>query len=321
VFGNVGVRVSTRSGTPARSADGRDAALLLPGRSAADSQRPQNANHGGKGVPVAFAQPAALSYTIACAPDDLQFANAITGAAIQTSDAPPDEAVRSVHPWSFTAEPPAADIALGPGTVALHATLNVPRGSRLVIAPGTTVQLDSGVGIDCAGALIADGTEAAPIQFGKAGGAAWGAIAVRGATIVRMQHVALRGGGPMDVGRAAFTGMLTLQNCPQVSLSHCEFEGADGPAIALLDSNAELAKSRLHDLHGDGIAVEQSILVARDSRIGFCWAAAVRAGAGAQVLLEQCELIGCRAIVAEVDGGRAELRRCRTDAEGAGTPR
>lgn len=240
VFGNVGVRASTRDGRPPRAADGRIADVLLPGRTAALADEPQH-RVDGIGIPAPHPLPAPLRYEVAAPAAELSFRNVITGAPVAPAAwAPEPVPLRSVHPWSF---PPPADgaLELGPGAVTVTQRIEAGRGQTLRIAPGTELILGPGAAILVRGRLLAEGTADAPIRI--RGGAGSGGIAAVGSPEVRLRHVLLTGLQHWQQGHRAFRGALELQSCGHAELEDCRIEQA-GAAVAMRVSRSPVRMVR-----------------------------------------------------------------------------
>lgn len=313
VFGNVGITVAREDGALPQGPDGTAATLLLPGRSLTERDRPQHRDERGRGVPAPFPEPTSLSYVLVGEPDELRFANAITGAALTPTAPPPATPTRSAHPWSFR-PPVVADVVLGPGPVDLASTVYVPAGARLSVHPGTTIRLAAGVGIVCAGDATLVGTADAPIELIPAGDDPWGALALTGSPRVRIACATLRGGGAMTHGHRLFPGMLTVSDTTAVRIERTHLHAAHGAAMTLSRASATLAACRVGPTFGDGIVVDNGELTAAATRVAFCRGRGLFVGAGARALLDRCELTGNDVDTAVADGGAI------TDAPAA-TPR
>ncbi len=97
--------------------------------------------------------------------------------------------------------------ANSPYTVA--ANLAVPAEATLVLQPGVTVQFASGVSLNVAGIINAEGTATAPVKFvGSPGVVSWGGIQILNSPALNIfRHSVFSGASPGNAAAAAF-GML-----------------------------------------------------------------------------------------------------------------
>lgn len=126
--------------------------------------------------------------------------------------------------------------AQGPYVVTPH--LIVPAGRTLTIEAGTTVFLGANVNLSVAngGRLLAQGTETAPIRFGRVpGGAVWGGINLNG--------------GP---------------DSPETVISHAHIEGNSGIAINALDATLALDHLTFGNTTRQYVSVDRSSFVISD---------------------------------------------------------
>lgn len=140
----------------------------------------------------------------------------------------PSPAAEAVNTYSLAAAPlveAATAIRLGPGTVALTATLETAEGQPLEIAPGTRLRMGPGVSLIARGPLLVRGTQTHPVVIERlAPREAWGGVAVLGAAGAgsRIEGCRLDGGSVPRSDRFTGAGMLHIAHAPGVVLGDCE---------------------------------------------------------------------------------------------------
>jgi hypothetical protein len=155
------------------------------------------------------------------------------------------------------------EIKLGPGTVVLHEDLRVRSSQRLVIEPGTVIQLATNVGIYSEGVVTAIGTKQQPIRLERLEpGQPWGAFAAFGASSEgsRFAFCSVKGGSTGTCGARRFKGMFNIYNCPQVTIRDCHFaDNAVGDdTVNLAESKFEISRCTWQDALADGLDLDMS---------------------------------------------------------------
>ncbi len=157
-----------------------------------------------------------------------------TSKPIHCADDYRDEAgQQSPHPWCY-AKQPMQTIALGPGVVEVLETKTFAPNQSVVIAPGTTVRLASGVSLIFTGRVEARGSSELPISF-EARDRAWGGIAIQGpaATGSRFEYVRFRGGSRPSSSTSFWPGMVNIQDTALITVNHCTFSENAQSTVAL----------------------------------------------------------------------------------------
>lgn len=309
VFGTVAVQLRRRDGQPVLSADGHSARLLWPGLSAQSFAAPQHRAADGTGVAAPHPRPAPLAYRIAAPVEELTAHNPFTGAlVVPAATGPAPLPLRSIHPWAHA--PAASGVhRLGPGTVEISTDLRLAADCALQIAPGTTIVLRAGAGIECRGEVRADGTAAAPITVRSDGGAT-GGVACIGSPSVQLAHVHF-------VETVAWSGAgaapaLALRGCRQATLQSCHIERASGDALVIAGGTANLQQCRVQLCAGTGLFAVGATVVATDCAVAFAQTGCI-ARDGASLHLRGGSLRGnLRGAVADrstrgYPGGRVQL--------------
>lgn len=105
----------------------------------------------------------------------------------------------------------AGDQRVFSGNVKLEQDLIVDRYSKLVVKPGTTLELDEGVSIvSRGGELSFVGTEEEPIIVRGSNGARWGVLAVNNSGKGIFKHVDIKGGSDATVDFVRYDGALSF---------------------------------------------------------------------------------------------------------------
>ena len=122
------------------------------------------------------------------------------------------------------------------GTVTLNSNYSIPSGESLIIEPGTTVQLASGVSIDASGVIDAVGTAAEPITFTSTGGTSpgsWGSIIINGSGA---ENSTLK---YCDINYATD---LEVNNTSNVTITNASISNSSGTDISVYNSSSFLAE-------------------------------------------------------------------------------
>jgi hypothetical protein len=96
--------------------------------------------------------------------------------------------------------PPYRQKTVGPGVVKVVSNVLIPATSRVLIEPGTTLEIATGRGLDVLGELVAPGTRDLPIVFRPQDPqGTWGNVYVKGGNLTLVQCTFIRGNGtPTD---------------------------------------------------------------------------------------------------------------------------
>jgi hypothetical protein len=161
------------------------------------------------------------------------------------------------HPWTFPVRQPRRHVLAG--TVRLPATLRIPEGDTLDIAPGAELRLDPDVSVIVRGLLRARGTALRPIRVVPSDPVLpWGTFSLQGhgADGSVVEHTEfVRGGGAL-VDRIEYIGMVNIHRADRVTFSHVVFRGnirSDDTFHALHARDVVLRNSRFVDANSDAV--------------------------------------------------------------------
>lgn len=336
VSGAAAVRVTTAAGeVPPVDGDPAAPGLLYGGLSEALS------DYTGFAYERAFtgryhgAQPAPLTYRVAAPADALRFHHALTGAAVTPTAAPAASSARTVHPSGFRA-PATADVVLGPGELSLREDLHTDVGQRLVIRAGTTIRLGAGVGIYPRGQTRIEGTAAAPVKLVPLDPEPWACLGVAGAATsgTRFEHLEAWGGSLGTNGSVRFKGMISVYDCPEVTLrgcrfganllsddavnlgecdqilvEDCEWREARSDALDLDMCGGVVRDSRWIDSGNDGLDMMTCRLLVERCTFEGSGDKGISVGEGTRVLVRDCAITACHIGLEAKDACRALVQR------------
>ncbi|MDJ0836381.1 MAG: CotH kinase family protein [Acidobacteriota bacterium] len=102
----------------------------------------------------------------------------------------------------------------------------VIESGRVVIRPGTRVQLAAGVSLIIKGNLVAEGTAQAPIVFESLDTEPWGVLALQGhgADKSRLSHCIFRGGSGYKQPLTEYSAMFSVHHADHVVVRDCTFD-------------------------------------------------------------------------------------------------
>ena len=160
-------------------------------------------------------------------------------------------------PAGFVADATTTEVVVGPGTVSLQGTLSLPRGWKLVVRPGTTIEAGAGALLEVRGDVRWVGTPEEPIAVKASGADAWGAIAVLGERTrpveVAIADASFLGGAGSSTGSVAHTGSLALYDA-HVRLERVELgDNTSEDALNLRNCTFEARDCRYHDGKSDAV--------------------------------------------------------------------
>ncbi len=181
----------------------------------------------------------------------------------------PIAAGRSWSPWAFRASEPG--IQRLAGSVRLAADLHVSAGGRLIIEPGTVVQLDPDVSIAAYGQVEARGTPDRPIRFRQAvAGRPWGALVLQGAGANGsvFEHVEFTGGGGARLGRVEYKGMVSVHRARSVHFLNARFADnlRSDDALNAVHAEVTLRRCEFSRVVGDAVDYDYSSGTIEDCR-------------------------------------------------------
>lgn len=215
------------------------------------------------------AEPVPMSFIVAGSADELTFTNAISGEVVRPgpwiADSRPCRTLRFPDP-----APKPAEVVLGPGIVHLSSPLTIDSTQRLVVRPGTRLRMGPGVSIFSRGPVIARATEAEPIVIEPDPLEPWGAIGVSGPNTAGtvFAHVAVHGGGDARWVGLHFKGMLSVYDCPDVTLEDCRFgvNARGDDAVNLAESTVRVVRCEWYGARADGLDLDQCVGVVEKCR-------------------------------------------------------
>ena len=285
VGGNVAVRMLKSQGGSTQLGTNTKAELLYPGFA-----------KGNKSKYGYYLEPKALYYEIEGTPDTLHFMNAITETPVTARKLLDRERenVAAVVP-RVNMSPTRDDVALGPGTIVLREDLHTLPGQTLIVRPGTTIRLATGVGIYPQGKVLIEGRQDNWVTIEPADAEPWASLGISGAATSGscIEYLRLSGGSIGTNGSARFKGMLSIYNCPDVVLRHCEFGknliGDD--AVNLAESRVLVEDCAWNDAQADALDLDMCVGIVRRCR----WNNSGNDGLDSmtcQLLLEDCQISG-----------------------------
>lgn len=122
------------------------------------------------------------------------------------------------------------------GTVTLSSSYSIPSGQSLIIEPGTTVQLGSGVSINASGVINAVGTAAEPITFTSTGGTSpgsWGSIVFSGSGADKSS---------LKYCDIDYATDVEVNNTSNVTIANCSISNSSGTGISVYNTSNFLAQ-------------------------------------------------------------------------------
>ena len=133
-------------------------------------------------------------------------------------------AIASYHPWTRLVRTPRVVTIQGPEYI-LEDTLILRPEDSLTIEPGTTVKLGENVSILAQCRVDLSGTKEAPISFVPLDAEKpYGVVALQGAGAngSQVRHARFEGGSHAWIERIHYTGMLTVYDAEDITISDCE---------------------------------------------------------------------------------------------------
>ncbi len=158
--------------------------------------------------------------------------NNVTGAIVNVQPLGdlPNDTVKGTRPFAFDdGRRVEKTIMWGPGKIQVDADVIIPRTTKLIIAPGTTVALAAGASILCYGPVSAQGTAESWIRFIAQTEQPWGVLALQGdgASGSEFHYCHFTGGKDGWMDHVFYSGMVSAHNS-DVLLEDCVFEAAQG---------------------------------------------------------------------------------------------
>ncbi|VAX41530.1 hypothetical protein MNBD_PLANCTO02-3210 [hydrothermal vent metagenome] len=231
VFGTVAIKVRKKNGTPltGRDKEAGKTDILFPGLTEKVYESIFQPERHAVNVPYVRAAP--MVYLVDAPADQILITNAITGHPVQSVEQDVLEGIsvngqaRTFSPSLFIEEK-RKDVVLGPGKVVLKKDVYVGPKQRLIIHPGTQLILAKNVSLFSRGKVNAIGTRNQPIQITSLEKKPWGCFGISGAETAgsRIEHVKISNGSIGVSNGIHFKGMLSVYDCPDITLRHCRFE-------------------------------------------------------------------------------------------------
>jgi hypothetical protein len=239
----------------------------------------------------------------------------------------------SPHPWCYSDRVPET-VRLGPGVVELAETRVFGAEQSVVIAPGTTFRLGSGVSLIFYGHLDARGTSAEPIRFEPLDGR-WGGLALQGPATAgsRLAYLELASGTRPEAGLAHFPGMVNVHDSRDIELAHVRlarnrhsddalhvayvkdfkledatFAETAADAVTLEYTTATLDRLRVVQAGGNGLGLTGSTVELTRSELVKWVGSGIVAGHRSEVTARDSLLTGGKYGVVLKDGSSASLR-------------
>ncbi|MEE3372032.1 MAG: CotH kinase family protein, partial [Planctomycetota bacterium] len=285
-----------------------------------------------------YLEPKVIYYEIEGEPDTLHFRNSITGMPVTVRTL--HDSVRGNAPSVVRREkesPTRDEVVLGPGTIVLRDDLSTLPGQTLIIRPGTTIRMGAGVGIYPRGKVLIEGRQDKWVKIEPADNEPWASMGISGAATKGscIEYLRLTGGSIGTNGSARFKGMLSIYNCPNVILRHCEFGknlvGDDAVNLAESrvlvedctwnDARADaldldmcvgtVRRCRLNNSGNDGLDLMTCQLLIEDCQISGSGDKGISIGEQSSVVARQCEIHDCLTGTEIKDASRLLLRDSR----------
>ncbi len=171
-------------------------------------------------------------------------------------DLPLTEFIRSQHIFTIDQQDPSR-LVIRADSYDINQTLVIPRGSVLIIEPGTTLRFRAGRSLISYRAIIARGTEAEPIVFtAQNPRLKWGAVGIVRAEKSVFDNVVFEHGRRARVNNIDFFGSLTAVDS-EVEILNCRFDnlfGKDG--VNLRNCRVLVRNNIFRDIFKDGIDLD-----------------------------------------------------------------
>jgi tetratricopeptide (TPR) repeat protein len=138
------------------------------------------------------------------------------------------------------------------GTKVLSSNYTLPSGQTLIIAPGTTVKLGSGVSIIVDGVLDAAGTSSEPITFTSTSGtsaSSWEDIELNGSGA---------SGSTISYANIQYAYEIDVENVPDFTISNCDFLDNQKSVYAYNSSGSILYNTMTSNSNGHSIEILNS---------------------------------------------------------------
>jgi hypothetical protein len=144
----------------------------------------------------------------------------------------------------------------GPGVHQVKASVTVPLGATLTVAPCTRVEMARGTNLYVYGRLMVEGADGAPVDFvSTLSGKRWGAIWLKtGGTADLAYATLLGGGGSLAASQSDTMGSPLYVNGlgdSPLRVDHVTVEGATGVGVALVNAGFASGSTAL-TVHGSG---------------------------------------------------------------------
>ena len=238
--------------------------------------------------------------------------------------APEELETVSLHPWSMPKTAPAEKVRehIWSGEVILKDQVKIPEGERLVIRPGTRIQMQEGRFLEVNGELVAEGTAEAPVVFAGEPQREWGGIVVLGKpqhpASAHLSNVWIRNGAgrrygkpgvlcarftDIDMDRCVFSDLPGQGNdainarTSNIHITGCVFENIGSDAVDLDYCQGEIRQCLFLSIGQDAIDVGASSPVIRNNIILKAQTKGVSCGEGAGPLIFNNYIAGCGAAV------------------------
>lgn len=216
---------------------------------------------------VKYLEPTPIRYQLSGSPNDWSFYNSLSHELIEFGFR--DDQATSSHSEKLAATRTLAEpqpeqlvqnIEIGPGVVTLEQDLFINEQSSLTVNAGTELRLEAGVSILSRGPVRFLGTIDAPIRVIEASASPWGCIGVSGEQTggTKFEYCEISGGSIGKLDHLRFKGMLSVYDCPQVSLRNCaigkNYIGDD--AVNLAESTIVVENCSWHDAKADALDLD-----------------------------------------------------------------
>jgi hypothetical protein len=219
------------------------------------------------------------------------------------------------------------------GSVRFEETVIVPRGTHLLIAPGTDITLERGASLLLYGGLTCVGTETQRIRVHGVDGVPWGTFAViRPEETVRIQYTDFRDGGQKQANGMLFTGGVAVhegdleilhtrfsdmqsEDALNIKYGHlvmrdCLVERSASDALDIDVGTGEVRDSRFLDIAGDALDVSYSEVTLKGNEIENIADKGISVGERSRPLIEDNLIKNCSIGISCKDLSQARVNRC-----------
>ncbi len=281
--------------------------------------------------------PAYAFYQLQGKPDNYHFTHRLTGKNLSFSPLPENlDIIRAIEGINQNEFPNTniKPVTLGPGTVVINQTQEYAVNQPVTIHPGTQLLLDSKVSLIIRGPLKINGISEAPVTIRPIDPKKpFGVFALFGKKThgSRIHHLDIQGGSVHRRYNLKFTGMFSVHDCPDISITNSRFgrnfigddavhfmrskveiknsvfENAFSDAMDWDLVNGKISESVFRNSGNDGLDLSMGQISVSNSRFEKSGDKCISAGEGTQTKITNSKFLQCNVGIAVKDRSQVEL--------------